>query len=188
MGDDLKPCPFCGETLEVRGGVNPYGRHADKDSTCIMAGRAITIPFDIERWNTRALERLSRPTQSSGEPFGWFIHTGEEGIGGHTETERRHAEQAEREGMKITPLYASPSIPADNGVRVKPLEWSQSRVFGMTKRRGSGVMGEWTAFVVDDLTPDQIAAKEAEAQTAYEAHVRAWLETASPISRNGGSE
>lgn len=51
--EELLPCPFCGDTLELRGGVNPYGRHANKESRCIMAATAISIPYDVERWNRR---------------------------------------------------------------------------------------------------------------------------------------
>jgi hypothetical protein len=50
---------------------------------------------------------------------------------------------------------------------VKSLVWSQSRVFGYQKRRGTSPFGEWVAFEVEGLTAEQIAAMEAVAQDAY---------------------
>lgn len=60
-------------------------------------------------------------------------------------------------------------------VAVKPLEWTQSRVFGSVKRRGSGPFGEWTAFDVEGLTEEQIRAKELEANERHAACIRSAL-------------
>lgn len=55
-GGELKPCPFCGVSLYIRGGVNPYGR-CDTPG-CWTQKRGVTIPLDdpsqVEQWNTRA--------------------------------------------------------------------------------------------------------------------------------------
>lgn len=57
-------------------------------------------------------------------------------------------------------------------MKIKPLQWSQSNVFGALKRRGFGIGGEFTAFNVMGLTPEQVAEKEAKAQAEYEDWVR----------------
>ncbi len=62
-------------------------------------------------------------------------------------------------------------------VAVKPLEWSQSRVFGHQKRRGAGVFGEFYSFDAENMSKEQIAAEEAKCQTAYEARIRSALYT-----------
>lgn len=57
--DALEPCPFCGEHLTIRSGVNPYGR-CDTIG-CWVSERKIVVPLYVEeqvrQWNTRA-----RPT------------------------------------------------------------------------------------------------------------------------------
>lgn len=63
-GEKLLPCPLCGETLEIRGGVNPYGRHS-KDSECLLAARAVSIPIDVAAWNRRS--RAQDDTSREGE-------------------------------------------------------------------------------------------------------------------------
>ena len=62
--------------------------------------------------------------------------------------------------------------PEAGEVTVKPLVWSQSRVFGTMKRRGFGLFGEFVAFIVDDLTAAEIASKEAAAELAYAKAIR----------------
>ena len=60
-------------------------------------------------------------------------------------------------------------------IGVRPLEWSQSTVFGHQKRRGFGVFGEYCSFTVDGLTPEEIAAKEAEYEAGYKARIQSAL-------------
>ena len=54
--EGLKPCPFCGEPLHIRSGVNSYGRCETEG--CWMSERAITVPLSdprqVAQWNTRA--------------------------------------------------------------------------------------------------------------------------------------
>jgi hypothetical protein len=52
----LSPCPFCGEALFIRKGVNAYGRCDTPD--CWTQKRAVIVPLDdprqVEAWNKRA--------------------------------------------------------------------------------------------------------------------------------------
>lgn len=65
---------------------------------------------------------------------------------------------------------------AKPGVTVKPLQWSQSSVFGIIKRRGFGVFGEFAAFDVLNLSDAEIAEKEAAAQADYERRIMSAIE------------
>lgn len=51
----LAPCPFCGEPLFIRRGVNPYGRC--ESTGCWMRERKLTVPLQdedqVRGWNTR---------------------------------------------------------------------------------------------------------------------------------------
>lgn len=55
MDTELKPCPFCGEPLAIRGGVNGYGRC--ETAECWVSSRAIIVPIDdpaqVFAWNRR---------------------------------------------------------------------------------------------------------------------------------------
>jgi hypothetical protein len=66
--EPLKPCPFCGEHLVLKGDYNDesgwnYYAHADEDGECVMRSHRVgTNVFDMNtpgkedsrRWNTRA--------------------------------------------------------------------------------------------------------------------------------------
>lgn len=56
LAAELAACPFCGERLAMRGGVNPYGR-CDTQG-CWMHARKIMVPLldpqQVAEWNRRA--------------------------------------------------------------------------------------------------------------------------------------
>jgi hypothetical protein len=49
----IEPCPFCGNPLTMRGGVNPYGR-CTTDGCFGERLPVINVPYDVEAWNKRA--------------------------------------------------------------------------------------------------------------------------------------
>lgn len=61
----LLPCPFCGNRLSMRSGVNGYGRCETED--CWVKSRALIVPLDdatqVGEWNRRAtaLEATASP-------------------------------------------------------------------------------------------------------------------------------
>lgn len=63
-----------------------------------------------------AADTIDRLT-STGEAVAWMIVTGEEGGGAIFETDRWHAEQAAKDGRKVTPLYTHAS-PREGHVEV----------------------------------------------------------------------
>jgi hypothetical protein len=57
MSDELKPCPFCGVALVLRGyQANPYGR-CETDN-CWVHEKKLTVQLDdptqVSQWNRRA--------------------------------------------------------------------------------------------------------------------------------------
>lgn len=91
-------------------------------------------------------------------------------------TEHRYIDG--KDFAKTGPVAAHPpSLHSGEGERKpKPLQWSESRVFGSMKRRAFGLFGEFDAFTVDGMTAETIAAKEEETQARYDAAVLATLE------------
>ena len=83
-----------------------------------------------------------------------------------------------RQGV-LTALEPTP--PAGEGeVKVKPLVWSSSRVFGTTKWRGSSPFGEFAAFVSDDMTDAQISERKERYETEYRQRILSCIEPSSP--------
>jgi hypothetical protein len=72
MGE-LRKCPFCGEALEVRNTVNPYGRC--QTAGCFMGDRAILIndPRQVDSWNRRAREALSLASGEDDKRIGEIV-------------------------------------------------------------------------------------------------------------------
>jgi hypothetical protein len=70
----IAPCPFCGNPLTMRGGVNPYGR-CTTDGCFGERLPVVNVPYDVEAWNKRgnahadlvqALENLANSVFESG--------------------------------------------------------------------------------------------------------------------------
>lgn len=72
---------------------------------------------------------------------------------------------------------------AGGGMRVKPLHWIRSKVFGSYKWRGVGAFGEFAAVIEDHKTHDQIVAEKAHIQADYEKQIRSALSKPAPVAR-----
>lgn len=58
MSETLKPCPFCGEALNLRGRYeSDAGGYVFECGLCFAQGSVrSTLPMAIDAWNTRPLE------------------------------------------------------------------------------------------------------------------------------------